>query len=332
MPSTSAAMLRNQDNPLAPLPVLDLLLIFAASLTLFMLWPTPLWSAPRGAGHFARFLVSYLVVVPVAMLALRRRRLLTFNGLVQVVALLWGAKLLATVFLYHLIAPSRRLELHASSSPTTVAAATSEYREVDAASGASIGGYILGAHGAPLSGSVIALCGPSTGKAIERRTIEVAIKPVSTGDSAPELLTIEATVGDRVHIRVAHGHRALLRGVLDGATVISTPLIEHAGQQIPSVETTLVANSPGIIALDLDGRPAGWLLVFTHPYHARTGDAGAYALEDVPEGRQTMCVFDPRDPTRLSPLDPGPIAVRAGTRLQLDIVYDTTEPARAPTH
>ena len=250
----------------------------------------------------------------------------------QVVALLWGAKLLATVFLYHLLAPSRRLELHASGSPKAAAAATSEYREVDAASGASIDGYILNAHGAPLSGSVIALCGPSTGKAIERRTVEMAIKYASTDDSAPELMTIEATVGDRLHIRVAHGHRALLRGVLDGATVISAPLIDHADQQIHSVETTLVANSPGIIALDLDGRPAGWLLVFTHPYHVRTGDAGAYAFEDVPEGWQTMCVFDPRDPTRLSPLDPGPITARAGTRLQLDIVYDPTPPAHVPTH
>ena len=58
---------RRELIPGSGLPAPALLTLLAASVGLFLVYNGLLWRAPREASHVARFAVSYLVVIPLAV-------------------------------------------------------------------------------------------------------------------------------------------------------------------------------------------------------------------------------------------------------------------------
>jgi plastocyanin len=78
------------------------LAVVVASVAVFLLWGGPLWAAPPGTSHVTRFTVSYLIVIPFALVALRLSHAWSWSHLVGTMGSVWAIKLLVTAVTYEL--------------------------------------------------------------------------------------------------------------------------------------------------------------------------------------------------------------------------------------
>jgi hypothetical protein len=140
--------------------------IVAVSVALFVVWGGCLWAAPREASHLARFTVSYLVVVPLAALALLAVHRWSWPHLLAAVATIWCIKLVLTALLY--LALARGTAVHLEPVPLAPRATAPERPETTyhAAAGAGPHGALAGRvtlSGQPLVGSIAYLAAPHPG-------------------------------------------------------------------------------------------------------------------------------------------------------------------------
>jgi hypothetical protein len=77
-------------------------------------------------------------------------------------------------------------------------------------------------------------------------------------------------------------------------------------------------RSPGVVKMLCDVHPweLGYVVAFSHPYHAVTDGAGAFTLEGVPAGRYTLCCWHEKLGTRRRPVE-----VRPGAQLKVELLY-----------
>ena len=105
---------RSAGVPGTGLPAAPYALIVVISVALFMVWGGLLWRAPREASHVWRFAVSYLVVIPLAAVALLAVRRLTWAHVTAATGSIWAIKLLVTATLYMFLARGTNTRLEAA--------------------------------------------------------------------------------------------------------------------------------------------------------------------------------------------------------------------------
>jgi hypothetical protein len=103
--------------------------VLLLSVACFIYWRQPLWTAPQGGGHVARFVVSYAVVPLCVGLALVATRSYDRWRFLSGVGSMWAFKLVISVGLYHVLAPGgvlhgyRELRSPSSAAPVREAVA-----------------------------------------------------------------------------------------------------------------------------------------------------------------------------------------------------------------
>ncbi len=69
---------------------------------------------------------------------------------------------------------------------------------------------------------------------------------------------------------------------------IGQPVNMDTNRSFPMAEVAIP------LRCDVHGWMAAWVGVFTHPYHAVTGDSGTFSLADLPPGEYTIAAWHPR--------------------------------------
>ena len=263
--------------PLSAGAIATLLFISTA---LFLVFPSPLWRAGRTDSHLLRFAFSYFSIVPLAMAALRLRRALRFASLVTVVALVWGAKLVVTAVLYQVVGPSRRADLHAPDpSDRARVSATSSASAPDASIAVALltGRIVDRERAAP--NVIVSVCNaaPSDEAGPVDRGMTIA-----SGALSPKV--VDASLGDRLTIRTSDAAPHMVRGLALGLPALSLAVV-------PARASPVELSTLGTIALEVDGRAAGLILVFDHSLHASTDRDGRFRIQGVPVGLRALCIF-----------------------------------------
>lgn len=268
------------DRPLFPLSTVAITALLVMSTGLFLVFPSPLWRAGRDESHLLRFAFSYFAIVPFAAFALHRRRALRLDALVTIVALVWGAKLVVSTVLYQTVAPPRRASLHAPDPNANAPVAANTATPVTDAAGdrSSLVGRVT-ERAQPVRGAIVAVCDASPNDAA------VPIdRPASITSSSLVPLLVDAKLGDRLTLVDADGAPHAVRGTVLGVSALSLAVVP--GHASAAALTTL-----GTIALEVDGRPAGSVVVFDHSLHTGTDSDGRFRLSDVPVGPRSLCVY-----------------------------------------
>ena len=271
---------RRAARPLLPLSAITITALLVVSTGLFLVFPTPLWRAGRDESHLLRFAFSYFAIVPLAALALQRKRALRFDALVTIVAAVWGAKLVVTALLYQTVAPPRSASLHAPdpNARAPIAANTAPV-VVDAADEVtSLRGRIL-ERSRPIGGAIVALCNAAPNDAAP-----VADRPASIVAGAIVPTLVDATLGDRFTLTNTDGAPHAVRGSALGVSAFSLAVV-------PTHASTAELTTTGPIALEVDGRPVGAVVVFDHALHVGTDRDGSFRLDGVPVGARALCVY-----------------------------------------
>ncbi|HEX2570764.1 MAG TPA: hypothetical protein VH877_14500 [Polyangia bacterium] len=257
--------------------------IVAVSVALFVVWGGWLWTAPRETSHLARFTVSYLVVVPLAALALLAVHRWSWPHMLAAVATIWCIKLVVTALLYLALARGTAVQLDPARLEPRAPPAEQPLTTYHAATGGDPHGALAGRvtlSGQPLVGSIVYLVAPPPGR------------PLTPG--APVDLMIEqarydrpltlALVGDtvRVHSRDGELHTVHLREELapTGERVLGNQPLR------PGAVVPLPMRKPGRYRLTCDNhrQETAWLIVADHPYATTTGPGGGFYLPAVPAG------------------------------------------------
>ncbi|SRR5579883_139260 len=271
----------------------ELAIILAASVTVFLFWNGPLWSAPTGASHVARIAFSYLLVVPLAIAALALRRRLGWFHLLSSIALLWSIKLIVTSLLYAYLAAgsaSRYAPAETWRSPPPSAPPTqSPYRPNPSfVSGTDLSGTVREKQ-TPLNNAVIIIEEPLFGLPLPP-SHEV---PLILRDSRYVQSISLATTKDTISLHNEDTSLHTARFSQNGRTVRNVPL-PPGGNQLAITDL-----APGIYRLACDSVERATLVITDHPYAALTDEAGHFRLRDLPPGHFTLSIVrDGRPPLR----------------------------------
>lgn len=291
------------------------LTLLTAAVGLFLVWNGLLWKAPREASHLARFVVSYLAVVPLAALLLLALRRFNWTHLITSTGAVWAIKMLVTAGLYQAFARGTDAQLRAvapqATRITTAAQPPRDYGTAASfASGDLRGRVRRGGEG--LAGAVVFLDTPAPGRAAPApRNVELVI----SGSRYVEPLYL-AHVEDEVRLLNHDGllHTAHFSGA--GQTLPNRPLP-------PSVEPhVLPLTEPGIYHIRCDNHAgeATWIVVVDHPYAVWTGADGSFSLEGVPAGDARVVVVAVEGAT--GHLGGAHVAVRASETAEVTIDLD----------
>lgn len=144
--------------------------------------------------------------------------------------------------------------------------------------------------GALVSGAIVWLADVKSGKALPAtRRFELELQRCQL-----EPRTLAVTAGGTLNV---HGRDPLslqLRAVQwPGGARRATWRLSDAGQVVPDDR---VLSEPGTLEVRGESLPwmRSWVLVFDHPYFARTTDVGAFTLDGVPPGAYTLVAWHPR--------------------------------------
>ena len=282
------------------LPLYAAIVVF--SVTLFLVWGGPLWTAPRTASHVARFAVSYAAVVPVAAALLLGLGRFSWTRLITTTTTSWGIKLVVTSTLYFALAPSTAAHLEAAAPPAHRPASEGS-ASYEAAPTAFNFGTLRGSFALkPGQHAIVYLEAPSAGLASsEEGTVALSIS-ASSYDAALALVHN----GDRVAIKnndatlhTAHIYR-------EGRSVENTPI--PAGTQA----VVLRSSETGVHEIRCDNHPdeRTTLLVVDHPYATLLGEDGQFQFDRVPTGSVKVRLLVVS--AGASDLDEETVSVRAG--------------------
>lgn len=254
----------------------DLVVLTALSTALFIIYPTLLWHSDAHSAHTMRFTVSYLAVIPAAaaMLFARKKRVAIVD-LIAAVLIVWSAKMLITVGLYHVFVVSGRPDLSAPHAVGMVETNTADYLPLANFVGRSVAGKVSGAAGRPLPSAVVELTEVSQGKALpEPRDIHVTWTPAGFSPS----LAI-ASVGDQLSIANTDAQTQILRAAIDGHTLFNIAAVPNSEQR------QLVLRKPGTARLSTSGATSegsAYLVIAKTPYITLTQSDGSFRFENVP--------------------------------------------------
>lgn len=253
--------------------------VLAAAVGLFLVWNGLLWNAPREASHVARFVVSYLAVVPLGALLLLALHRFSWAHLITSTGAVWAIKMVVTAALYQAFARGTATELHGVAPPTTATtAAAHPPRDYGTAASFASGGLRgrVRRGGKGLAFAVVFLDAPAPGRAAPApRKVELVI----SGSRYAEPLYL-AHVEDEV-LLLNHD------GVLHTAHVSGSGRLPPNRPMPPSAEAhVLPLTEPGVYHVRCDNHAgeATWIVVVDHPYAVRTSADGTFSLEGVPAG------------------------------------------------
>jgi hypothetical protein len=286
--------------PGSGLPAPAFIVVLGASIGLFLVYNGPLWNAPREASHVARFVFSYLAVIPLAAALLAVVRRFTWAHLVTSTFAVWAIKMVITAGLYEAFARGTATRLQGVAPPATAMMGTSvpsraEYHAAGAAFAAgTIRGYVR-RRGEGVPGAVVFLDTPRAGGAAPpHETIDLVV--ASSRYAEPlRLLHVDDDV------RLVSGD-----GVLHTAHFTGTARLPPTRALVPGAEPPVVIFSePGVFHVRCDNHEGehAWLVVVDHPYATRSAEAGAFALDGVSAGEARVVA----------------VAVTAGRARRLDV-------------
>ena len=267
--------------PGSGLPMPAFFAVLTGSVVLFLVYDGLLWKAPREASHVARFVVSYLAVIPLSAGLLVAVRRFTWAHLVTSTFAIWAIKMVITAALYQAFARGTATRLQAVAPPATAmmgtaAAPRAEYHAADAtfAAGAIRGHVKRGGDGVP--GAVVFVDTPRPGRSAPAH--EAAELVVSRSRYAEPLYLVH--VDDEVRLLSKDG-------VLHTAHFSGSGTIPPTRALPPGAEPPIVTfTEPGVFRVRCDNHEgeSAWLVVVDHPYATRTGEGGAFAIDGVPAG------------------------------------------------
>jgi hypothetical protein len=291
-----------------------LVVVFVASVALFLFWDGPLWLAPPGASHVGRILVSYLAVVPLAALALMLVRAWSLTRFCTSVALVWGVKLIVTASLYPFLAPESASQYKPAKVPASARAprrgpARSGYQPAPSPGPLSRLAGVVTRGDIPVAGAVVLVVEPPAGLPTAAPSeLEWVL------GAGPFGVTRLAKVEDRITVVNRDGVLHTLRASGDSGTLWHVPAPAGATASIPEL-------APGVYELGCanhaDERAA--LVVVDHPYATVTDTTGRFELFGVPSGRRDLLVVvGPSDVTAktitLAPNVPAEVALDVTAR------------------
>lgn len=261
-------------------------LLIALSVALFLFWDGPLWTAKREASHVARFVVSYLAVIPLAVGLLALARRLTFSHLIAASGSAWGIKLVVTSALYFTVARGTAMIPTAVAPPVssprpTAAAAEYHPAKADFARGAVKGSVVRGA--AAASGAVVMIDKPLPGVAL-------------SADAEPLRLSVSDS---RYGMRAYLGRSDQALEIENKDSVLHTFHLYDGGRAVLNVPVpaggkphALAALETGIYEARCDTHVAerAAVVIVDHPYAVRADDGGRFFLADVPVGPLTLVI------------------------------------------
>jgi len=265
-----------------------LALILGATILVFLFWGGPLWSAPTGASHVGRIVMSYVAAIPMVAMALRLQHRWNRVKFFSATALLWGAKVVLSTSVYPYLTPGSA-SLYAPARPwERQQNATAGYpRRSYAAAPALFGtGDLEGrvtSGGSPIGGAIVEVEDPPSGRALPGpRDLVLHIETARYDRAAYLAFTTD-------HLRVSN-HDSVLHTLLIsayGRTVRNVPL--------PSKDLAqpLGALPPGRyqVACGNHAREHALLRVVDHPYATITDDRGEFMLPAVPPGRHSVALY-----------------------------------------
>ncbi len=269
--------------------------LLAGTVALFLVWGGPLWQTDAFSSHLGRFLVSYLVVVPLVAILLRFEGGLSRTHFVTAVGTLWAIKLVITAPLYFALGPRGGMFGRPGPRPSqpskrvasAAAMASAESRSraerpYEAATGSFEHGTLQGMaqyRGVPLSGAVVQLVAPGPGAAVE--AADVSLSMVATGgfDDSHQV----AFVGANLLFRNAAEQLKIVFMVASDGEQQRTPVAPKGQAQVELGDTGWYALSQGL-AGTAAARTTAVVAVVDHPYWARCDSRGAFELNRVPAG------------------------------------------------
>lgn len=297
LPWAAAVQSPTRTVPGTGLSILPYALLVTFSVTLFLFWGGPLWTAGREASHVGRFAWSYLLVIPAAATLLALSRRLSWSHLIAATCSAWGIKLVITSALYFALA---RGTAHIPVAPVTPVSSKAkvalapDYRPAQGvfASGTVKGSVVRG--GQPVTGAVVLVDEPAPGLPL-------------AGDAQPFKLTIE---GSRYRGLVYVGRTDASYEVESKDPALHTLHVYDVRRALPHDGERAVMNMPvpagdrphpftaperGIyeVRCDTHASERAALVVVDHPYVARTDGAGEMTLAQVPAGPITLIVVAP---------------------------------------
>jgi hypothetical protein len=252
-------------------------LLLCVSIGLFLAWGGLLWKAPRQASHVMRFVVSYLTVVPLALLALRRRW--SWPHFLATVGTLWSIKMLVTATLYLFLARG----VDADYQPILAQAPAEGAHGYAAAETRFPSGKIEGrvtSLGAAVLGAAVWIDDPRPGLPnLPARSVEIDLR-----EASGSLLVLHHADSLTVHNQDGVLHTVQLSR--DARLISNRPLV-------PGGETVIHLAVPGLHRLRCGAHPeeTAWILVADHPYATTTGADGRFVFSQVPAGPVTVEVI-----------------------------------------
>jgi len=261
-------------------------LLVALSVALFLFWDGPLWTAKREASHVARFVVSYLAVIPAAVLLLALARRLSWSHGIAATGSAWGIKLVITSVLYFTLARGTALVPtvpQTAATPSSPPIFTPEYQagKADFERGAIRGSVVRG----PLAvaGAVVWLDKPAPG---------LPLGPTPP----PRRLTLDGLHYDQAMI-LARSDESF--DLVSKDAVLHTLHLYDGGRAVLNVPVPPGAASrpftwpdTGIYEARCDSHATekATVVVVDHPYATQTDQLGQFVLSDVAVGPVTVTV------------------------------------------
>lgn len=102
-----------------------------ASIATFLWWGGALWSAPTEDSHVARFVASYLLVVPAAAVLLVLARAWALGHLVGTVGAVWAIKMVVTAVVFGVAARGTATTYDPARAPVAAVSSDAERRRAD---------------------------------------------------------------------------------------------------------------------------------------------------------------------------------------------------------
>lgn len=262
------------------LPLGAYVAVVAASVALFLFWGEPIWSAPRESSHVARFVVSYLAVIPLASAALALLRRFSVERVVTTTGTAWAIKLVITAVLYQAFARGTATQInpvkpHAS----TAGAAAAQSADYHPAGGAFSAGQIRGRvthNGSGAAGAIVFVKDPPPGAPLKSpERVELVLKGMRYAEPA-----YLAHTADDVILRNAD-HVLHTVHLYAGTKSIANQPLPPSGE-----ESALRLPDPGVYTLrcDTHSDERASLVVVDHPYAARADRDGAFVIAGAPSG------------------------------------------------
>lgn len=263
--------------------------ILVLALGVFLFWNGALWLAPTGASHVGRIAISYLMVPPLAALALALEERLTWVHFLSAVALLWSVKLVLTASLYAYFAsgsasrytPAQTWE---SAAPAPAPEAD-EYRPAAAPSALTDVAGVARERGAPIAGAVVIVESPPPGLPLEAaREVRLEIH----GDRYAQSIYLAST---RDRLLAINGDAAL--------HLVRVTKDERALRHLPlppgGAPSSIAPLSAGVYELSCENHPGerAVLVIVDHPYAAISDSAGRFSLRGVPAGERRFEIVRP---------------------------------------